>query len=116
MDDLILAPPAKRRKADPQHDSCLLDQTDVWVNQILPFVGPGHYVFVAGVNSTMKNLYEVYFASLKSTPKIITDEALVSMAPCHTSDRAVFSSVSCFEYWYQDTKAAAMHYCWEKRS
>ena len=25
---------------------CLLDRTDIWVNQILPFLGIGHYAFV----------------------------------------------------------------------
>ena len=28
----------------------LLGQTDIWVSRILPIVGPGHYLFVAGVN------------------------------------------------------------------
>ena len=29
-------------------DALLLDQTDIWLSHILPFVGTGHYVFVAG--------------------------------------------------------------------
>ena len=47
-------------------DPILLDQTDLWVTKILPFLGPGHYIFVAGVNYKMKELYQEYFSRISA--------------------------------------------------
>ncbi|CAB9507960.1 expressed unknown protein [Seminavis robusta] len=41
-------------------DLLLLDRTDVWIGQILPFLGIGHYAFVGAVNKRMKYLYKEY--------------------------------------------------------
>ena len=49
----------------------VLDQRDIWVAKILPFLGPGHYIFVAGVNRQFKHYYLEYFSKLKcNTPKV----------------------------------------------
>ena len=51
-------------------NTILLDQTDIWVAKILPFLGPGHYIFVAGVNKRFKELYQQYFSKIKKIPAV----------------------------------------------
>lgn len=75
----------KPAKGDPTLQ-VLLHQEDIWVGKILPFLGPGHFVFLAGVNKQMKQLYKGYCRSIGKTPE-------------HTNNQSVFSSVSRAEYW-----------------
>ncbi|CAB9503157.1 ankyrin repeat protein [Seminavis robusta] len=48
------------------------DQIDdmIWVKGVLPFLGMGHYAFVAGVNRRMKNLYLMYCSTVDMPPSI----------------------------------------------
>ena len=57
----------------PGQDPILLDQTDIWVTTILPFLGPGYYLFVAGINCRFKELYLEYFSRIpiQKIPKVI---------------------------------------------
>jgi len=92
-------------KADCTNPLLLL-QKEIWVNEIFPFLGPGHFIFVAGVNRQMKELYLEYTSSLKVIPMMKEMPNVYSVRPfgvpappkC-TFYTSVFSSVPCFEYW-----------------
>lgn len=47
-----------------------MSQSDVWANNILPFLGPGRHAFVAGVNHPHKE----YFSAVKEPPKILHEQ------------------------------------------
>ena len=66
----MIYPPAKKARTEPTAppDPLLLTNKDIWVKNILPFVGPGHFVFVAGVNHQFKELYEEYISTIKKPP------------------------------------------------
>jgi hypothetical protein len=66
---------------------------DLWVHNILPFVGMGHFAFVAGVNHQMKHYYEAYCDTVEDPRATKVD----------TSYSAVFSSVACAEFWLAQT-------------
>ena len=56
-------PPAKKPRLAEQEsedDPLLLHNQDIWVKNILPFVGPGHFIYVAGVSQKFKELYKLY--------------------------------------------------------
>jgi hypothetical protein len=87
--------------------------TDIWVRHILPFVGIGHFIFVAGVNHQMKHCYNKYCDSMKNPPLVISTpgffgSTLEQWFGCqqrpatnvHTFRSSVFCSVSCSEYGY----------------
>ena len=42
------------RKDNTTDDPVLLNCTEIWVDSILPFVGAGHFLIVAGVNKRLK--------------------------------------------------------------
>jgi hypothetical protein len=46
----------------------LLSQ-DIWVNNILPLVGPGHFAFVVGVSKDMKQYYLSYLETVEDPPR-----------------------------------------------
>ena len=97
-----IGPPATTRwSAEVEADPQLLNRTDIWVSNILPFVGPGNFVFVAGVSHRMKELYQTYFAGLEKPPCMAHRDPWVlgKMTASHTFYRAAFSSLSCAEYW-----------------
>jgi hypothetical protein len=71
------------------------------VNHI-PFVGRGHFIFLAVVNSQMKELYGEYFSTLKPEQ--------FGMPVSNTSYNAAFSSPSCTEFWDKDTKDDDEHF------
>lgn len=60
-------PPLKKPKlcvkAGP-NGHVLLNVPEIWVENIFPFLGPGHFVFVAGVCKDMKKHHETYFNTL----------------------------------------------------
>ena len=49
----------KQKLSSPVDISCL-DRKDIWVNNILPFLGIGHYAFVGLVSKGMNQLYKEY--------------------------------------------------------
>ena len=85
---------------------------DLWVNGILPFLGMGHFTFVAGASRQMKEFYEAYCATVKNPPKVLVTEFAAPLTglpatSCSTFYRIVFSSVSLAEYWESITEASA---------
>ena len=87
--------------------SLLLDQTDLWVRRILPFLGPGYYLFVAGVSRQFKEWYQEYFSSLQKIPQVInvlggedTHQAVVT----NTFYSAAFCNLSCGKLWKETRK------------
>ncbi|CAB9528115.1 expressed unknown protein [Seminavis robusta] len=64
----------KRFKPDEQlqveNRSAFLEQTDLWIDHILPFLGMGHYIFVAAVNRRMRELYMQYCDSVQDPPTV----------------------------------------------
>ena len=83
-----------------------LDHTDLWVSRILPFLGPGHYMFVAGINHQFKELYQEYFSKIQKIPKVhfvlennIYDYAARPALVTSTFYSAAFYSLSCAKLW-----------------
>ena len=102
--------PAKKLKTtgieDPEFDLILLDQTDIWVSKILPFLGPGNYLFVAGINHRFKELYQEYFSRIpiKKIPRVQNvlgrDEDYQQPAVVTNSFySAAFCTLSCAKLW-----------------
>ncbi|CAB9518647.1 ankyrin repeat protein [Seminavis robusta] len=81
----------------------LNDQTDIWVNNVLPFVGMGNYVYVAGVNKHMKQVYEAYCASVETPPQV-TAPFIREATVYDTFYSSVFSGISCAQFWDQETR------------
>ena len=78
----------------------LLHRRDLWVDHILPFLGVGYYVFVAGVNKQLKMFYEAYVARFQR-PRLtycLLPDNYVKV----TTFQIAFSSVSGAEYWARD--------------
>jgi hypothetical protein len=84
----------------------LFSNKDIWVNHILPFVGPGHYSFLAGVNKQWKRYYLAYWETIQDPPKVLLFVFMASgtevFRPATSTDtfhHAIFGSLSCAEYW-----------------
>lgn len=104
-------PPTKRAKMEATVDNPrILNNPDVWVNNILPFVGPGNFIFVAGVNKRMKELYKEYFDAIKKEelPNVATYKLAYYAASKKTFPTAIvsntfysaaFASVTCAMLW-----------------
>ncbi|CAB9520074.1 ankyrin repeat protein [Seminavis robusta] len=71
-----------------------LKHDEVWIQQILPFLGLGHYAFIGPVNKKMNRLYKEYW-SHKGRPAGSTG----------TLYSAAFATVSCAEYWLRDSSS-----------
>jgi MYND finger len=95
----------------------LLDQTGLWTDKIFRYVGPGHFMFVAGVSKRLKELYQDYFTELKGKeiPMVKNrvcpwDEVLLKrndakLQPAIYSNTffgAVFSNISCTRYYFRN--------------
>ncbi|CAB9531098.1 ankyrin repeat protein [Seminavis robusta] len=81
----------------------LLDQKDVFLDNIRPFVGMGHYATVAGVNKEMKDLYEKFCNSVGDPPKVLLSANEKRPATSKDTFLSVgFCNVSCAEYWHND--------------
>jgi hypothetical protein len=93
----------KRRKVS---DTDLPLNQDIWVNNILPFLGMGHFAFVAGVNRQMKEHYKAFCDNVENPPKVKRrrDGETELATNDDTFYRAVFSSVACAEFWYWPAK------------
>lgn len=95
-EDASVEPKRKRAKIVPvDHD--LFNQEDLWVNGILPFVGPLQFLFVAGVSRKMKKFYEKYFLTIPRTRRLL--RGLQGAKVNHTSCRIALSHLSTAKYW-----------------
>ena len=43
---------------------------DIWVKHILPFVGMGHFAFIAAVNHSVKDMYVAYCDTIENPPPV----------------------------------------------
>ncbi|CAB9517821.1 expressed unknown protein [Seminavis robusta] len=112
----------KPRPGDQALISTLFDQEDIWVNNILPFLGMGQYAFVGAINKRMNATYKEYCGTVKSPPKVkIPDQSTTSLRnqatnpiacvriqvtrPATSTDSfygAAFCNIPCMEYWLAD--------------
>ncbi|CAB9524014.1 unknown protein [Seminavis robusta] len=90
----------------------LLDhEDDVWINNILPFLGMGQYAFVGGVNKKLNQLYKEYGATVKDPPKVKHWDletgawGETAAGSTDTFSSAVFYSASCAKYRFQQDDA-----------
>lgn len=83
----------------------LLSKEDIWVNSILPYVGPGQFAFVAGVCRRFKELYQAYFEALTLPPIVHEHGKPRRKASCYdTYLGSAFNNVPCAEYWDKLTR------------
>ena len=98
----------KKRRFDALQELPL--SWDIWVNNILPYVGIGHFAFVAPVNHQMKNMYLLYCTKEKNPPEVLDLDLLIGISGQEPSTRhaigtdtfyqsAAFFNVACAEYW-----------------
>ena len=87
----------------------LLDNSDIWVRHILPFVDPGYFLFVALICKKLKEYYLTYFLTIEEIPRVkLLDMhergdhyALGSIL--NTYYRFAVATVACAEFWFNDT-------------
>ncbi|CAB9498538.1 expressed unknown protein [Seminavis robusta] len=92
--------------ASPFTFSTLLEQKDLWINDILPLVGMGQYAFVGGVNKQMKGLYEKFCSTVKDAPLVRhQNHKKIPATSTDTVHSAAFYNVDCAKYWYSDDPA-----------
>jgi hypothetical protein len=71
---------------------------DIWINNILPFVGMGHFVFVAGVSKEMKEYYKAFCDTVK-IPQTVKDRSGVrQISNVDTLRSVVDANVWCRKY------------------
>lgn len=84
----------------------VLQNKELVVDSILPFVGPGQFIFVAGVCKEFKEFYEAYFAKIEGDKLPYTtpvDSPYRRPAMVHeTFHSAAFFSLGCAEFWDKD--------------
>ncbi|CAB9523002.1 ankyrin repeat protein [Seminavis robusta] len=89
----------------------VLNQKDVWIDGIIPFVGMGHYAFVGAVNKKMNHLYKEYCDSVEDPPMVAEDPPMVQNhqngKKCQatstvTTYSAAFYNESTAEIWFAD--------------
>lgn len=107
-------PPAKKKarteKAKKQDcDILRLIQPDIWAGQILPFLGPGNFVFLALVCKQFKQLYEEYFVKLDPVPQLgchVDEDTIETRRACVTDTlfSNVFSNLNCTQWWDRITR------------
>ena len=82
----------------------LLENENLGVH-MFSFVGPGHYIFVAGVNRQFQKLYRHYFSTLRPKDRrsirLKHRGRFVQPGVKKTHAKNVFASLSCAKYWYQ---------------
>ncbi|CAB9499195.1 expressed unknown protein [Seminavis robusta] len=52
----------------------LMDQEDLWVDNVLPFVGMGQYAFIGASNKQLNRLYKAYCKTVQNPPFVKHDE------------------------------------------
>jgi hypothetical protein len=111
MADLaVQAPPKKRCKTSHKGSSStknggfsmIIGHADVWVDKILPFIGPGSFFFVAMVNKRMRDLYKIYFASLQESDIPLEEWSKTRISDYHTTDRAILFNASCLKFAHEN--------------
>ncbi|CAB9499713.1 ankyrin repeat protein [Seminavis robusta] len=89
----------------------LLDQKDVWVNGILPFLGMGHYAFVGSVNMQMNLHYKECCSAVDKPPQVISQgadtkkEAATSTVTFYS---AAFHNESTAEFWHNNSSTTTL--------
>lgn len=82
--------------------SAFLEQTDIWVDNILPFVGIGRYIFVASACQRLRDMYKAFALSQTSLSRVrVTHRGVRKYRPTGATDtffRAALSTVSCAKY------------------
>jgi hypothetical protein len=85
----------------------------VWVHGILPFVGIGHFVFVAGVSRQTKEYYKAYCDTVNQPPMVkhSTDfgGGILPATKVDTFYSAAFSNIACAEYFLRQVKNSAAY-------
>ncbi|CAB9511068.1 expressed unknown protein [Seminavis robusta] len=87
---------------NPRHVMLLLEKHDVWINNILPFVGMGHYAFIGATNKKLNGLYRKYCDSVASPPEVSAEHVRRAAVKTDTFFSAIFCDVSTAEYWLSD--------------
>ena len=62
--------PTRSAKKATKEEPVMFQDRDVWVNGILPFLGPGHFLFIGGVCRALREIYLEYFATIEK-PRIL---------------------------------------------
>ncbi|CAB9499735.1 ankyrin repeat protein [Seminavis robusta] len=96
-------PKPKKQKLDAILPA-LLDQKDVWINSILPFVGMGQYAFVGTVNKKMNHLYKEYCDSVEDPPMVQNHQngTKIQATSTVTTYSAAFYNKSTAELWLSE--------------
>lgn len=78
-----------------------------WVDKIFPYLGPGHFAFVAGVCSSFREYYLGYFSTIEEDdlPAVrMTDGRERDPVATDTIYTVAFSSIACAKYCLMDDK------------
>jgi len=93
-------------------DPLLLNQTDIWVNNIFPFLGIGNFFFLAQVNRRWKELHQLFFDTIEEPPMVLhldgyyVQRWLQNKQParaCCTFYGVAFSTLSYAKHWDAST-------------
>ncbi|CAB9508608.1 ankyrin repeat protein [Seminavis robusta] len=81
----------------------------IWIGQILPFVGVGHYAFVGAVNKKMNMVYKEYCKiELEKNPRKVKDNPEIASRSAEITD-TLYSQTFCnklrAEYWLKDNSS-----------
>ncbi|CAB9496076.1 expressed unknown protein [Seminavis robusta] len=104
---LSLLAEKSQKNAPPATIDLLMQQEELWVNQILPCLGMGQFAFVGLVSKQMKHLYEEYCKTVEDPPAVV--ETLVYFPsdtrtrPATSTDTfygATFCNLALAEYWH----------------
>lgn len=94
-------PPTKKKKRSMQALVLQFLPKDIWVEQIFPCLGPGHFAFVAGVCRNFKEFYLAYFSKInqEKLPDIkLAGWTLRKAIATDTFYSVAFSSIACTKY------------------
>jgi hypothetical protein len=97
---------SKKRKSSALDEEQLLNlNKDIWVKNILPFVGIGHFAFVGSVNHKMNEHYQDFCDSLKVRPwvkcqRIQNGTHFRRASKVDTLPSAIFASERCAELYF----------------
>ena len=84
-------------------DPMLLSAADIWTSRIFPFLGPGCFLFVAGVSRRFRKLYPEFFLQLQMLPnvRLARSETIKPVSVCNTFYSNAFCSLPCAKLWYE---------------
>ncbi|CAB9528076.1 ankyrin repeat protein [Seminavis robusta] len=84
----------------------LMEQEDLWVDNILPCFGIGQYAFLGAVNKKLNQLYKDFCKTVKKPRRVFTTERQITTRAATATDTlysAAFCNESCAEYWFADS-------------